>query len=48
MDYTIYLIGLNHRTAAVEVREQFALTNFCSAETWAFPSCDDIAESLIL
>lgn len=48
MDYTIYLIGLNHRTAAVEVREQFALTNFCSPETWAFPQCDDIAESLIL
>ena len=48
MDHTIHLIGLNHRTAAVEVREQFALTNFCSPETWALPPCEDVAESLIL
>lgn len=27
MDHNIYLIGLNHRTAGVDVRERFALTN---------------------
>jgi glutamyl-tRNA reductase len=48
MNSTIHLIGLNHRTAAVEVREQFALTNFCSPETWAIPCGNGIHESLIL
>lgn len=32
----IYLIGLNHRTAAVEIREKFALTEFTSPLTWPF------------
>lgn len=48
MDHTIHLIGLNHRTAAVEIRERFALADFCSPETWAVPCGDGIAESLIL
>ena len=48
MNSTIHLIGINHRTAAVEVREKFALTNFCSPETWAIPTGGDIGESLIL
>lgn len=48
MNSTIHLIGINHRTAAVEVREKFALTNFCSPETWAIPTGDGISESLIL
>ncbi|MBS5050424.1 MAG: glutamyl-tRNA reductase, partial [Desulfovibrionaceae bacterium] len=48
MDHTIHLIGLNHRTAAVEIRERFALTDFCSPETWAVPCGDGIAEALIL
>ena len=48
MDYNIHLIGLNHRTAAVEIREQFALTNFCAPETWALQPCDAVSESLIL
>lgn len=48
MDYNIHLIGLNHRTAAVEIREQFALTNFCAPETWAIQPCETISESLIL
>lgn len=48
MDHTIHLIGLNHRTAAVEIRERFALADFCSPETWAVPRGDGISESLIL
>jgi len=48
MNSTIHLIGINHRTAAVEVREKFALTNFCSPETWAIPNGDGLRESLIL
>lgn len=48
MDHTIHLIGLNHRTAAVEIRERFALTDFCSPETWAVPCGEGISESLIL
>ena len=37
MEQHIYLIGLNYRTAGVEVRERFALTDHCSPETWAVP-----------
>lgn len=48
MDTTIHLIGLNHRTAAVDVRENFALTDFCAPETWAIPRGDGLTESLIL
>lgn len=48
MNTTIHLIGINHRTAAVEIREKFALTNFCSPETWAIPTGGSIRESLIL
>ncbi len=48
MNSSIFLIGINHRTAAVEVRERFALTDFCSPETWAIPRGEGISESLIL
>lgn len=48
MDRDIHLIGLNHRTAAVEVRERFALSQHCAPETWAVPCGGNIAESLIL
>ena len=48
MDREIYLIGLNHRTAAVEVRERFALSQHCAPECWAVPCGDGIAECLIL
>lgn len=48
MNSTIHLIGINHRTAAVDVREKFALSNFCSPETWAIPIGGDIGEALIL
>ena len=48
MNSTIHLIGINHRAAAVDVREKFALTNFCSPETWAIPAGEGVRESLIL
>lgn len=48
MDRDIYLIGLNHRTAAVEVRERFALAQYCSPESWAVPCKDGVAEAMIL
>lgn len=48
MDRDIYLIGLNHRTAAVEVRERFALTQHCTPETWAIPCGQGISEALVL
>ncbi len=37
MEQEIYLIGLNYHTAGVEVRERFALSDYCSPENWAIP-----------
>ena len=37
MEQHIYLIGLNYRTAGVEVRERFALADHCSEDSWAIP-----------
>ncbi len=48
MKRDIHLLGLNHRTASVEIRERFALTERCSPETWLLPQSGAIAESLIL
>lgn len=48
MDRDIYLIGLNHRTAPVEVRERFALTEHSDPETWAIPMEKSVPEVLIL
>lgn len=52
MDQHIYLIGLNHKTASVDVREHFALTTCCSKENWAIPIQNSVkdcpSESLIL
>lgn len=48
MDKEIFLIGLNHRTAGVDVRERFALTDFCSPEQWAVPCTDGVSETVIL
>ena len=48
MDCEIYLVGLNHRTAGVDVRERFALTNHCDKEHWALPCQGAINEALIL
>lgn len=39
MDKIIYLVGLNHRTAGVDVREKFALTNLTEFETGLLSTC---------
>lgn len=44
----LYLIGLNYRTAGVDVRERYALTDCCAPETWLLPRGGCIGESLIL
>lgn len=48
MDCDIILVGLNHRTAGVDVRERFALVDFCAPDTWAVPRSGGLNESLIL
>ena len=48
MDCDIFLVGLNHRTASVDVRERFALVNHCDEEHWAVPSIGAVSESVIL
>ncbi|MCH5276347.1 MAG: glutamyl-tRNA reductase [Desulfovibrionaceae bacterium] len=48
MAHTIHLIGLNHHSAAVEIRERFSLTDFCSPTAWAVPRGGAIDEALIL
>ena len=48
MDCDIVLIGLNHRTAAVDVRERFALARHTDPENWALPVGGAIQEALIL
>ncbi|MDR1776413.1 MAG: glutamyl-tRNA reductase [Desulfovibrio sp.] len=48
MENDICLVGLNHRTAGVDVRERFALAGHCDAEHWALPCTGGIRESLIL
>ena len=48
MDTSIYLVGLNHKTAPLDVRERFTLVEYCTPETWPLP-CDEIlSEALIL
>lgn len=48
MDCDIYLVGLNHRTAGVDVRERFALANHCDEEHWALPCNGAVSEGMIL
>ncbi|MDD4701008.1 MAG: glutamyl-tRNA reductase [Desulfovibrio sp.] len=48
MDCDIFLVGLNHRTAGVDVRERFALVNHCDEQHWAFPCTDAVSESIVL
>ncbi len=48
MEENIYLIGMNHCTAGVEIRERFALSMYCEKDTWAIPHIKGIQESLIL
>lgn len=44
----ISLIGLNHKTASVDIRERFALAQFCDPDNWAIPCDGGLKESLIL
>ncbi len=48
MNRNIYIIGLNHKTAPVEIRERFALSSHCSAQDWAVACQGAIREALIL
>ncbi len=48
MDRSIHLIGLNHRSADVAVRECFALPDAACADGWSIVPDGDISESLVL
>lgn len=48
MNRHLVLVGLNHRTAGVDVRERFALVEYCAPETWALPCRGALGEALIL
>lgn len=48
MDFQITLVGLNHRTASVDVRERFALAARCSPEGWIFRGVTPLRESFVL
>ncbi len=48
MDFEIYLVGLNYRTASVDIRERFALTEHCTRDSWMLHAEPDIRESVIL
>ncbi len=41
-------MGLNHKSAGVEIRERFALSAHCSPESWAIPRGNNIGEAMIL
>lgn len=42
------LIGLNHRTADVAIRERFDLSHACTPDTWAIPARGVLRESWLL
>ncbi len=48
----IYIVGLNHKTAGVDIRERFALANRCTPDQWPIPCASTqgqgIGEVLIL
>lgn len=46
--FQISLIGINHRTAGVDIRERYSLSAYCSPEAWAAPVTGPIDEALIL
>lgn len=48
MDRTLFLLGINHRTTGVAVRERFSLANHCDQEHWAVPCTAAVQESVIL
>ena len=48
MDQTLYLVGLNHRTAGVEIRESYALAD-CDAVTMGLVTADGpVSEAVLL
>lgn len=48
MDFQITLVGLNHRTAGVDIRERYSLAERVKPETWALPCVNGIREAFIL
>lgn len=48
MQNTIHLLGLNHRTASVEIREKFALAECENATSAPFPPAHPIKEIMVL
>ncbi|MDL2216411.1 glutamyl-tRNA reductase, partial [Desulfovibrio sp. OttesenSCG-928-M14] len=48
MNNTLYLVGLNYKSAPVEVRERFALTDPSLTEDGIIPLDDNISECLVL
>ncbi len=48
MDRTIYLVGLNHRSADLAARECFALSEASCTEGWTFRADGERTESLVL
>ncbi|MCR5563783.1 MAG: glutamyl-tRNA reductase [Desulfovibrio sp.] len=48
MENEIFLIGLNHRTAELHIREQFSLSSYCDSDTWPIKNDQVIYESFIL
>ncbi len=48
MDCEIVLVGLNHRTASVDVRERYALVHQTDPDNWALPVGGCVHEALIL
>lgn len=48
MTLNFLLIGMNHRTASVDIRERFNLADKCAPDSWALPCVDGVNEALIL
>ena len=48
MENAIYLVGINHKSADVDIRERYALTNCCSKDLWAIPCTENVRENVIL
>jgi glutamyl-tRNA reductase len=48
MEQNIYLFGLNHKTAAIEIREKFALTGFNPVKNGIMDNDGLVGETLVL
>lgn len=48
MDLHLTLVGLNHRTASVDARERYSLTDYCVPSAWPTGFDKNFGESLIL